>query len=67
MNRTKYLIKIFIEIKKMVVRHDLRVGQLFYVLNSILENHYGKDLYYMENKELLTYLIAFNDDELCIV
>ena len=55
MNSSRRITKSFIRLLKKLGKKDQRIGQIFDNLNRVIEKD-GKNMFYMENDELIKYL-----------
>ena len=63
MNSSRRITKSFIRLLKKLGKKDQRIGQIFDNLNRIIEKD-GKNMFYMENNELIEYLKKLYKEDL---
>ena len=61
MNPSRRITKDFIKLLKKLGKKDQRIGQIFDNLNRVIEKD-GKNMFYMENDELIKYLKEIYND-----
>jgi len=63
MTPSRKITKDFIRLLKKLGKKDQRIGQIFDNLNRIIEKD-GKNMFYMENNELIEYLKKLYKEDL---